>query len=119
MDSKQISAVDYLFSLDLSRFVDKSTMPILDGGYGWDKQTALIAESRYKKWLYLVFRYGVSVVQIEKHQDLFWHLHILDTLCYAYDCKQIFGKILHHNPFPRGGNAPKILVEDWCKDFSK
>ena len=30
--------------------------------------------------------------------DLVWHLHILDTKAYFADCKEIFGKYIHHSP---------------------
>ena len=58
--------------------------------------------------MYLVSKYGTKQVEIDKLQDLFWHLHILDTRQYIEDCKNIFGYYLHHNPFTELKKTPKI-----------
>lgn len=113
-------SVAYLLNLDLSRFVLKSSKPIMEGGYGWNVETAHLAESRYKKWLYLVIKYGSGSVEIDALQDLFWHLHILDTKHYRVDCQKMFGYYLHHNPFPSTSvQRCKITLDMWCKNFSQ
>jgi hypothetical protein len=93
--------ISYIKCLDFSNYKEKSMKPIEDGGYLWDANTVELADNRYRKWLYLCLRFGADNVEIEVLQDLFWHLHILDTNRYAKDCDVLFGHYLHHNPYPK------------------
>ena len=109
----------YLKNLDFGRFVEKSTSPIMKGGYDWDLEIACYAENLYKKWLYLLMKYGIDSIEIVALQDLFWHLHILDTNNYRKDCEVLFGRYLHHDPFPEKGNGDYLIKKEvWVHPFN-
>ena len=107
-----MNRIDYTRCLNLSRLIKKGMSAVEDGGYNWDLRTATIAENRYKKWLYLCMKYGPQNIEIDKLQDLFWHLHILDTKNYVIDCQNIFGYFLHHELYPKSDQKTKITWEE-------
>ena len=56
-------------------------------------------ELEYLRYLTLIKLYpGQSFVPTEQ-MDEFWHAHILDTKAYAEDCRSVFGRFVHHNPY--------------------
>lgn len=92
--------LELILSLKIDQYINKSTLNLEDGGYTWDLKTAQIACDRYKKFLFLIKKFGVNKVEVDKLQDMYWHLHILDTKKYQEDCNLLFGFFLHHDPFP-------------------
>jgi hypothetical protein len=57
------------------------------------------AEADYRRFLKLCAKYPDAPIVPTEEVDEFWHLHILDTQRYGEDCKQIFGGMLHHDPY--------------------
>lgn len=96
----------------------------------WTLERASKAEVEYRKFLALIKQNaGFMIVPWldEKGRDdldQFWHQHILDTQKYENDCKQIFGKIIHHDPHVAKGSdkekqAAKMTLELRGKTFKK
>jgi hypothetical protein len=56
-------------------------------------------EKLYKRFLVLNLMYPDKQIVPNKEVDMFWHAHILDTIKYAEDCEQVFGRFLHHFPY--------------------
>jgi hypothetical protein len=67
-------------------------------GEGWSRAYADTIEFEYRRFLYLVKKFPTEQAAPLIDIDIFWHYHILDTMKYAADCKQIFGYFLHHCP---------------------
>ncbi len=65
----------------------------------WTEELCNIAEEEYKKFLTLILLYPDKKIVPNKLMDAIWHQHILDTKKYAFDCSEIFGHFLHHNPY--------------------
>jgi hypothetical protein len=85
-------------SLDLTQ-VRRKLMEAAPEGKGWTEENALIAERWYRRYLQIVLKYP-GTRPVPNHQiDDFWHQHILDTRAYERDCKAIFGRFIHHNPY--------------------
>ena len=68
-------------------------------GESWTQQQADDYEGKYKKFLYLNFKYPDRPIIPSKAVDKFWHYHILDTRKYFDDCEAVFGFYLHHFPY--------------------
>uniref|UniRef100_Q46NB4 Putative Uncharacterized conserved protein n=2 Tax=Cupriavidus TaxID=106589 RepID=Q46NB4_CUPPJ len=65
----------------------------------WTPESLESAEAGYRQFLKMAAKYpGVPAVPSEQ-VDAFWHAHILDTRRYASDCVNIFGHVLHHDPY--------------------
>lgn len=84
--------------LDFTAQKNKMMLPAPEGK-GWSKEQADIAEMWYKRYLHLLKKYPNQKFVPNAPIDAFWHYHILDTRRYAEDCKNVFGKFLHHNPY--------------------
>jgi hypothetical protein len=65
----------------------------------WDAETITRAERGYRQFLKLSAKNPAFAVVPSEEVDEFWHAHIIDTRRYAHDCEQIFGFVLHHNPY--------------------
>jgi hypothetical protein len=91
------SVVAAIRALDLDPI--KVKLMDLDEGQGWTREYADTMETAYKRFLTLLVKYPETTVAPSKEIDKFWHAHILDTLKYAEDCKQVFGYFLHHFPY--------------------
>ncbi|RZI43762.1 hypothetical protein EGT07_08320 [Herbaspirillum sp. HC18] len=89
--------VEAVFALDLDpikfKLMDKKE------GYGWSREEADRRELEYKRFLALVAKYPDDVIAPDTDVDKFWHGHILDTMKYAEDCRNVFGYFLHHFPY--------------------
>jgi hypothetical protein len=68
-------------------------------GQGWSREYAERMEIAYKRFLTLLVKYPDETIAPTKDVDKFWHGHILDTLKYAEDCRNVFGYFLHHYPY--------------------
>ncbi|MEA3304267.1 MAG: glycine-rich domain-containing protein-like [Patescibacteria group bacterium] len=81
-------------------------------GKGWSKAHADKVEQEYKQFLVLTQSYPDKAIVPTKDVDALWHQHILDTMKYAQDCDEIFGKFLHHFPYfgMRGEDDAQQLV---------
>ncbi len=65
----------------------------------WKFEECEKAEREYKRFLTLIkLNPGLKIVPT-RQMDKFWHQHILDTVAYEKDCKQVFGFFLHHFPY--------------------
>jgi hypothetical protein len=64
----------------------------------WVKADAEYCCQLYKNFLYLQKKHHPAGLVPTKEIDEFWHNHILYTKQYTYDCEQIFGHYLHHEP---------------------
>ena len=58
-----------------------------------------VAEAEYRKYLSLIKMYPDKELVPSKLVDVYWHAHILDTVAYEKDCKDVFGCFLHHYPY--------------------
>lgn len=67
----------------------------------WSPKKASLAIQQYKRYLWVLKKYQTShrFLPPSAEIDLIWHSHILDTKAYVRDCQQIFGQILHHDPY--------------------
>lgn len=98
----------YLEQLDFGYIIEKMT----DETYPlprWHVQDAECCAVLYKKFLYLQRKYPEHALVPSKSIDEFWHNHILHTRKYLYDCMQIFGHYLHHEPAERSGGLEEII----------
>jgi hypothetical protein len=68
-------------------------------GQGWSRKYVDQMEIAYKRFLILSVKYPEKTIAPSKDVDKFWHGHILDTMKYAEDCKNVFGYFLHHFPY--------------------
>lgn len=85
-------------------------------GLGWTPSFADLVETRYRRFLCMVFVHGDESIVPTKDIDAFWHQHILDTRAYAADCNAVFGAFVHHYPY-FGMNGPAD-EEDLRESFS-
>ncbi|HYD95347.1 MAG TPA: hypothetical protein VEC01_08475 [Noviherbaspirillum sp.] len=89
--------VEAVFALNLDpikfKLMDKKE------GHGWSREEADRRELEYKRFLALVARYPDDTIVPDTEVDEFWHGHILDTMKYAEDCRNVFGYFLHHFPY--------------------
>ena len=71
-----------------------------DLGEGWTQEYADSIETAYRTYLSMLARYQEHAedIMLAKDVDEFWHTHILQTMKYADDCRNVFGAFLHHNP---------------------
>lgn len=70
-----------------------------ESGEGWTLEQANAVEAEYRRFLYMSKIFPDEKIATSDDVDTFWHYHILDTLKYAEDCKQVFGYFLHHFPY--------------------
>src|SRR5258708_1285823 len=68
-------------------------------GQGWSREYVDRMEQGYKRFLTLLVTHPDESLAPCKDVDKFWHGHILDTLKYAEDCDELFGRFLHHFPY--------------------
>lgn len=88
-------------SIDFSMLIYKICTPSPTQSVIWDYPVALEAIEVYRKWLWLVRKYGGEYQALPPSIEIdeIWHHHILDTLKYSEDCKAVFGQFLHHYPY--------------------
>jgi len=92
--------------LDLSCVVNKLTATTEQGGYAWPVDETYIVEQDYRLFLNDIFydekninsNMAKKIRPTNQLVDIFWHTHILFTRKYHDDCKNIFGRYLHHEP---------------------
>ena len=91
-----------------------------DEGLGWSLEYTKMVETEYKRYLQLCLENPNSAIVPAKPVDEFWHFHILDTLKYEKDCKNIFGYFLHHFPYfgMRGEEDKNNLDSAWENTLS-
>jgi len=90
--------LESIIALDFTEMKQKF---VIDEDFiGWDESNIVFAEVLYKNYLFLNLKYPKKEhLPPSNDIDDFWHGHILDTRRYYKDCKEIFGQILHHNPY--------------------
>jgi hypothetical protein len=68
------------------------------------------AISDYRRFLFLLRKYGGESLSPTLDMDLVWHEHILDTQPYFDDTARVFGRYLHHEPGrePTGARTPEL-----------
>jgi hypothetical protein len=104
-----------IFELDLEPIKMKLMDP--EEGKGWSAQEVNYYETEYKRFLSLVVKYPEHTLAPNKEVDAFWHAHILDTMKYAEDCRNVFGYFLHHFPYfgLRGADDAANLADAFAK----
>jgi len=75
---------------------------------GWTHTRATNAIEGYYRFLYLGGTF--HKVRPPKDIDEVWHRHILHTEQYQSDCMNLFGRFIHHRPFPI-----ELAVESDCE----
>ena len=88
------AAKEYIKSFDLNPIIDRLVYI-----NGWKRRHALHAVRQYRKFLWLLVKYGdTQKISPSLDIDEVWHSHILHTEKYHDDCQHIFGKYIHHRP---------------------
>lgn len=90
------SAIDKVNVLDFSPINQK--LRTVDENF-WTNENLQIAEGLYKKFLTLRLLDKDAILVPTEVIDEYWHQHILDTRKYQADCNQLFGGMLHHDPY--------------------
>lgn len=106
-------ARQYIEKLDLHYIVDAMCAE----GYPlprWVQEEALQCMGLYKDFLLLKKKHISESLVPTREIDEFWHNHILYTQHYFYDCQQIFGHYLHHEPASQDGDK-EMLVREYLK----
>ncbi len=67
---------------------------------GWSFEKVLGTIAAYKRFLFFHYLYPNRALAPTDDVDLVWHCHILDTQKYVDDCQWLFGRIVHHYPYP-------------------
>jgi hypothetical protein len=107
------SVEDYIAHIDFTLLKEKLTLPIEEGGEGWEAELAEHVEVKYKRWLLMKWKYANVLIPPPMDVDTFWHGHILDTQSYWRDSLALFGKYLHHYPyFGMRGKADRASLEE-------
>ena len=84
-------------SLDLEPI--KFKMMSEEDGAGMTLEAVNKLERQYKFFLLAIGKNpGMSIVPT-KSIDEMWHYHILDTELYMAQCKEVFGRFVHHFPY--------------------
>ncbi len=91
--------------LDLKVVKKKLTRLVIEGGGGWDEESANDVEKAYKDYLKLCALNPSKSFTPNQDVDEMWHTHILFTRKYHDDCHAIFGYYLHHTPNMEGCRA--------------
>ncbi|MGN5478662.1 glycine-rich domain-containing protein [Cupriavidus basilensis] len=65
----------------------------------WTPESLESAEAGYRQFLKMAAKYPGTPAVPSEQVDAFRHAHILDTRRYASDCENIFGYVLHHDPY--------------------
>ena len=93
-----ISSKDFalIAALDLNPI--KTRLMHVESGEGWSLERANVIETEYRRFLYLLKAFPNVQIAPLADVDTFWHYHILDTMKYARDCEQAFGRFMHHCP---------------------
>jgi hypothetical protein len=68
-----------------------------ESGKGWSQEHVDAVEKEYRRFLCLKKLYPDEVIVPAPDVEHFWRYHILDTLKYVVDCKELFGGFLHHD----------------------
>jgi hypothetical protein len=68
-------------------------------GKAWSLERVNAVECEYRRFLFLMKMFPGEPTAPLADVDSFWHCHILDTMKYARDCRQVFGYFLHHFPY--------------------
>lgn len=89
--------MERIASIDLTMV--KQKLADAEEGQGWDEEYTNHVETRYRRFLCMLFMHPDGSVVPTKEIDLFWHQHILDTRAYADDCARVFGYFVHHFPY--------------------
>ena len=97
MNSNLNVAVGTIFALNLDPI--KAKLMHEDAGEGWSRERVDAVELEYRRFLSLSKLFPDEQVAPLFDVDIFWHYHILDTMKYAVDCKEVFGYFLHHFPY--------------------
>ena len=94
-----ISSKDFapIAALDLHPI--KARLMHVESGEGWSLERADVIETEYRRFLYLLKAFPNVQIAPLADVDTFWHYHILDTMKYARDCEQAFGRFMHHCPY--------------------
>lgn len=77
---------------------------------GWSIPRTDNAIEGYCRFLYLCGTF--HKVRPPQDVDEVWHRHILHTEQYANDCMNLFGRFIHHRPFPIVLNSPSDCEND-------
>ena len=75
-----------------------SVMAKVTADKGWSPAKARAAETAYREFLLAAAESPDDADVLDADVDAVWHVHILDTRCYAADCLNLFGRFLHHIP---------------------
>jgi hypothetical protein len=81
--------------------------------YNWTISRINGAIDAYLHFLYFTQLFKFSVNPTADIDEI-WHQHILHTRKYNDDCDKVFGKYLHHLPFPSQLNEEKKSTSVFC-----
>jgi hypothetical protein len=87
---------------------------------GWSSEQIDQVEKRYKKYLFLRWKFQEELMPPPEDIDTFWHYHILDTIAYFKDTAAIFGWYFHHYPyFGMRGDADNTKLHEAFENTKK
>jgi hypothetical protein len=91
----------YIEAMDFTLLIEKLSRVELNTGIVWPRLAAEKAVCQYKRYLYLLYKYGRQAQPFPPSLEIeeIWHHHILHTEQYHRDCQYIFGGYLHHFPY--------------------
>lgn len=85
-------------AIDFSNIKRRLMLPAPEGD-AFDEQAADLSIEWYRRYLKLHAKYHEYRLVPSRFIDIVWHRHILDTRAYLCDCINVFGAMLHHNPY--------------------
>jgi len=65
----------------------------------WSTESVRDVEEKYRRFLAIHLVHPGETFVPNKILDEYWHQHILDTHRYAQHCDELFGSMLHHDPY--------------------
>lgn len=100
-----------LTELDLSWIHKELLNP--EGDYKWSDDKVRAIDRAYRRFLATCTMFPEESIVPSNDVDVFWHLHILNTLAYTRDTQKVLGFYLHHVPSSDGEKS--ILKEAFLK----
>jgi len=90
----------------------EKTKRILVANETWSERLCTEVDPIYRRLMTLKGFYPTEVLIPPTAIDTFWHAHMLDSMAYAEDCQNAFGRFIHHMPFDPAELTPELRNEE-------
>jgi len=77
----------------------------------WPERLCTEVDPIYRRLMTLKGFFPTEVLIPPITIDTFWHAHMLDSMVYAQDCQNAFGRFIHHIPFDPAELTPELRSE--------